>query len=151
MTLVNSDFKELLNIFNVNHVRYLVIGGYAVLRYTEPRYTKDMDLWIGVDAANASAVFRSLREFGAPLAGITEVDFSDDSLYYQMGNPPSRIDILMSIPGVDFEDAWTRREIVEFDGISAAFIARSDLIRSKIASGRPQDLIDADALARIEE
>jgi len=148
---VNSDFKELLNIFNENHVRYLVIGGYAVLRYTEPRYTKDIDLWIGVDASNASAVFRSLRQFGAPLAGITEKDFSDDSLYYQMGNPPSRIDILMSIPGVDFEEAWSRREIAEFDGITAVFIAKDDLIRSKIASGRPQDLIDADALAQSNE
>ncbi len=66
---VNSDFSDLLRLFNDNHVEYLVIGGYAFIQYAEPRYTKDLDLWVGTGAANAAAVFRALREFGAPLMG----------------------------------------------------------------------------------
>ena len=79
---VNSDFAELLKLLGDNHVRYLVIGGYAVVQYAEPRYTKDLDLWISADEANARSVYKALREFGAPLAGLTEKDFSEEGYYY---------------------------------------------------------------------
>ena len=148
---MNSEFKELLRLFNENHVRYLIIGGYAVLRYTEPRYTKDIDFWISVDRANAASVFLALRQFGAPLAGLTEEDFTDEGSYYQMGFPPARVDILMSIPGVDFEAAWARRETADFGGVPAFFIGKDDLILAKRAAGRPQDLIDADALEKAKD
>ncbi len=68
---VNSDFSDLLRLFNKYGVRYLVIGGYAVIQYAEPCYTKDLDLWISTDQVNAQAVYRALREFGAPLAGFS--------------------------------------------------------------------------------
>jgi hypothetical protein len=84
---MNSDFKELLKVFNTNGVKYLVVGGYAVIEYTEPRYTKDLDIWISTEKENAAAVFRSLREFGAPLSGILEEDFANEELFYQMGRP----------------------------------------------------------------
>ena len=121
---MSSDFKELLKIFNDNGVRYLVIGGYAVLRYSEPRFTKDLDLWISVDAANATAVFRSLRQFGAPLVGTTENDFAEEGFFYQLGIPPARDDILMSIPGIEFEQAWVCRETADFDCVAARFISK---------------------------
>ena len=123
---VNSDFSDLLRIINDNRVRYLVIGGYAVVQYAEPRYTKDLDLWISTDPANASAVFRSLRQFGAPLAELTENDFAEEGYFFQMGIPPVRVDVLMGIPGVDFEEAWQRRMQVDFDGLAVAFISRED-------------------------
>jgi len=145
---VNSDFSDLLSLFNDHHVKYLVIGGYAVIRYTEPRYTKDLDLFVATDAENARAVFAALREFGAPLAGLTEKDFAEDGYFYQMGGPPSRVDIMMGVPGVVFPDAWERREEVELGGLRVPFISRRDLITSKDAAGRPQDVIDADALRR---
>ena len=68
---VNSDFTDLLRLFNANNVRYLIIGGYAVIQYAEPRYTKDLDVWISTDISNAQAVYRALKEFGAPLVELT--------------------------------------------------------------------------------
>ena len=144
---VNSDFSDLLKLFNDNRVKYLVIGGYAVIQYAEPRFTKDLDLWVGTEPANATAIYKALKEFGAPLAGLTEADFSEDGYFYQMGTPPVRVDILMGIPGGDFDHAWQNRNEVDFDGLNVPFISRQDLITIKKASGRPQDLIDAKTLS----
>lgn len=143
---VNSDFSDLLKLFNANNVRYLVIGGYAVIQYAEPRFTKDLDLWISTDAANATAVFQALKAFGAPLVGMSEADFAEEGYFYQMGVPPVRVDVLMGIPGVQFESAWEQRSTVDFDGVLVHFISKQDLITAKRAAGRPQDLIDADLL-----
>ena len=101
MIFVNSDFNDLLRLFNDNHVRYLVIGGYAVIQYAEPRLTMDLELWISTDTDNAASIFKALKIFGAPLAGLTEADFSEEGYFYQMGVPPLRVDILMGIPGGD--------------------------------------------------
>jgi hypothetical protein len=148
---VNSDFSDLLKLFNANQVKYLVIGGYALVQYAEPRYTKDLDLWISADVTNAQAVYRALREFGAPLADLTAADFAEEGYFYQMGVPPVRVDILMGIPGVVFAKAWPRRTEVDFDGLLVPFIAREDLIVAKRAAGRPQDLLDVKLLARSED
>ena len=75
---LNSDFSDLLKRFNANSVEYLAIGGYALIQYAEPRYTKDLGLWISTDPENASAVYLSLQQFGAPLDGLTQSDFSED-------------------------------------------------------------------------
>jgi hypothetical protein len=88
---VNSDFTDLLKLFNANHVRYLIIGGYAVIQYAEPRYTKDLDVWISTDIANAQAIYKALKEFGAPLVDLTAADFSEEGYFYQMGIPPMRV------------------------------------------------------------
>ncbi len=93
-------------------------------------------------------VYKALKEFGAPLAGMSEADFAEEGYFYQMGRPPMRVDILMGIPGVEFETAWQGRIEVDFDGLSVKFISREDLIAAKKASGRPQDLIDADLLSQ---
>ncbi len=146
---VNSDFTDLLKIFNDNNVRYLVIGGYAVIQYAEPRYTKDLDLWISTDTTNAASIYKALQEFGAPLANLTVEDFAEEGYFYQMGVPPVRVDILMGIPGVAFELAWQKRVEVDFDGLTVSFIAKKDLISAKLAAGRPQDLIDAKMLSKM--
>lgn len=145
---VNSDFSDLLRIFNDNHVRYLVIGGYAVIQYAEPRFTKDLDVWISTDAANAASVYKALKEFGAPLTGLMANDFSEEGYFFQMGVPPVRVDVLMGIPGTNFEECWKRRVVVDFDGLKVNFISKQDLIAAKRASGRPQDLLDADSLEK---
>jgi hypothetical protein len=144
--LTSSEFRELLSIFSDHKVRFLIVGGYAVMKYSEPRFTKDLDLWIAIDQDNASAVYESLKEFGAPLSGLTVEDFTDTSSFYQMGRAPLRIDILMSIPGVEFEAAWLKREVMMLDTVALPFISREDLIKAKQASGRPQDLLDMEAL-----
>ncbi|MBI2757483.1 MAG: nucleotidyltransferase [Chloroflexi bacterium] len=145
---VNSDFSDLLRIFNDRNVKYLVIGGYAVVQYAEPRFTKDLDLLISTDTANADAVYNALREFGAPLTGLTPKDFSEEGFFFQMGVPPVRVDVLMGIPGIKFDDCWNRRIEVDFDGLKVVFISKEDLIASKRAAGRPQDLVDADLLSQ---
>ena len=149
--LTSPDFKELLNTLEKHRVRYLVVGGYAVMKYTEPRFTKDLDLWISTDEENSKAVFSALKEFGAPLKGLTPHDFTERGYFYQMGNPPFRLDIMMSIPGVEFETAWEHREEVLLEGLTIPFISRVDLIRAKDASGRAQDLLDAENLRKAEQ
>jgi hypothetical protein len=148
--LTSPDYKELLNTLEKHRVRYLVVGGYAVMKYTEPRFTKDLDLWISTDEENSKAVFSALKEFGAPLKGLTPHDFTERGYFYQMGNSPFRLDIMMSIPGVEFETAWEHREEVLLEGLTLPFISRADLITAKDASGRAQDLLDAENLRKAD-
>ena len=143
---MNSDIEELLNIFSENGVRYLIVGGHAVMLYTEPRYTKDLDVWIDASAENARAVYRSLLVFGAPLAGLTAEDFAEEGSFYQMGIPPVRVDILMSLDAVTFAEAWPNRQQSKLGNAEAWFIGRGELIRNKRAVGRHIDLHDAELL-----
>jgi len=142
------DFRELLSLFRSNSVRFLVVGGYAVMRYSEPRYTKDLDLWVSADPRNAQSVFAALKAFGAPLQGLTPEDFAHEGYFYQMGAPPLRVDIIMSIAGMKFDEVWQRREDTTVEGVVIPFISKTDLIRSKEAAGRPQDLIDVQNLKK---
>ncbi len=146
--LESADFKELLSLFGKHKVRYLIIGGYAVMRYSEPRFTKDLDILIATDRENAEAVYAALKEFGAPLEDLSPKDFSREGYFYQMGRAPLRVDIMMSIPGIVFEEAWGNRDDFLLENLKIPFISRADLIRSKEASGGPQDLIDAENLKK---
>ena len=149
--LTNPDFRELLKIFEKHNVRYLIVGGYAVMKYSEPRFTKDLDIFIATDQNNAEGVFSALKEFGAPLENLSIDDFAQKGYFYQMGRPPLRIDIMMSIPGIEFDEAWKNREVVQIDDFKILFISRSDLIQAKEVSGRPQDTIDVEKLKKAEE
>lgn len=142
---MNQDFRELLKIFNEHAVKYLIVGGYAVMKYSEPRFTKDLDIWIEASPENAKNVFQALKSFGSPLEGLTENDFAEDG-FYQMGRPPVRVDVLMSISGVEFQKAWKNKVETDFDGVSAYFIGLDDLIQNKKASGRLQDLADVEKM-----
>ncbi len=149
--LTSPDFRELLKIFKKHKIRYLVVGGYAVMKYSEPRFTKDLDLFIATDQENATGVYAALKEFGAPLENLTSKDFTQKGYFYQMGRPPVRVDIMMSIPGIEFDEAWEKREVVKLDDLEIFFISRSDLIRAKEASARPQDKIDIAKLKEAEQ
>ena len=146
--LTSPDFKELLSLFKSYDVRYLIVGGYAVMRYAEPRFTKDLDVLIAVDESNARAVYTALAEFGAPLHDLSPKDFAQEGYFYQMGSPPLRVDVLMSIPGVDFAEAWGNRETITVAGTDMHFISKVDLIEAKRAAGRPRDLLDLENLER---
>ena len=122
---MSSDFSDLLKLFKSGRVRYVIVGGHAVMKYTEPRFTKDLDIWIEASPKNARAVFKALRTFGAPLANLAEADFAKEGFFYQIGRPPSRVDILMSIEGVRFADAWPNRVKTEFEGVSAYVISET--------------------------
>lgn len=148
----NSNFVDLLRVFNEEEVKYLVVGGYAFMFYSNPRFTKDLDIWVEASQENSVRVFRALARFGAPLRGLTAADFAEPEKFYQLGIAPNRIDVLTSITGLEFEDTWQRRQASEFGGTTAWFISREDLIRNKRAVGRRQDLIDADLLeGKLEE
>lgn len=144
-----QDFKELLFELNAHKVKYLVVGGQAVIHYAQPRTTKDLDILIQTTPKNAAAAFQALRAFGAPLRDLTPADFSKDGSLFAMGNPPVRIDIMSGMKGPTFATAWKNRAEVVVDsdmGLTAHFISREDLIVAKLAAGRLQDLADVDAL-----
>lgn len=148
-----QDFKELLLSLNAHNVKYLVVGGYAVSFHAQPRFTKDLDLFIKADAVNAKAVFAALAGFGTPLADITPDDLTNPAKFFRLGNEPVAIDILPCIDGVDFDAAWERRvqgAVDEQSGLTAFFISKSDLIASKLAAGRMRDLADVEEIREAE-
>lgn len=143
---MNSDFSDLLLALNEEAVEYLIVGGYAVIKYTEPRFTKDIDIWVNATTENAERVMRALVKFGAPLSGVSKEDFTDPEAFYQIGVSPMRIDIIMGVDGLEFVDCWPRRKKASWDEIETNFISIHDLMINKEKAGRPQDLIDIENL-----
>jgi hypothetical protein len=112
---------------NAAGIRYLIVGGYAVMVHTEPRYTKDLDIWTDPEIGNARALLKALTEFGAPLQNVRETDFVEPEVFFQIGMDPVRIDIMTSVTGLEFAAAWDRKIIVDFGGEAAPVICREDL------------------------
>jgi hypothetical protein len=149
-----QDYKDLLSAFHAHGVKYLIVGGYAVIFHAQPRATKDIDLFIQADPANALATYEALADFGVPLGDTRPEDFTDRGNFFRFGYDPRCVDILPDIPGVDFEAAWERRVEGVIDpqsGLKAFFISAPDLIAAKLAAGRPQDIADAAALREAAE
>jgi len=140
----SPHYRDLLRVFNDLEVEYLVVGGYAVMKYTEPRFTKDLDVWVRNSAENSLRLYRALGAFGAPLAndGVTPDTFTGANVVYQIGLAPVRIDIMTHITGLEFSDAWPNRVGGTFSGVPVNFISLDDLIANKRAAGRTTDLAD---------
>jgi hypothetical protein len=145
---VNQDFAEMLAALSAAGADYLVIGAHAVGVYATPRATGDLDIWVRPTPENAERVWGALETFGAPLHELTLGDLTADDVVFQIGIAPSRIDILTTIGGVEFADAWPRRTVVALWGTNVPVIGREDLIASKRAVARPRDLADLAALER---
>jgi hypothetical protein len=145
---VNRDFRDLLAAFLEAGVRFLVVGAHALAVHGVPRATGDLDVWIAPDIENADRAWQALLAFGAPLEsmGITRGDLGRPDQVVQVGLPPRRIDILTSISGVAFQDAWPERVTHDADGLAVPFLGRAALVRNKRASGRAKDLADLEAL-----
>jgi hypothetical protein len=148
--MLTSDFKEFAELLNSNQVDYLVVGGYALAAYGHPRYTGDLDLWIGTNAVNAVRVLNALAQFGFGSRGIQRQNLVVPNRVIQMGFPPSRIDLLTSIDGFDFSECSERRMTVALDGVLLNFISVDDFKINKRAVGRHQDLADVDALEALK-
>ncbi len=148
---MNQDFKDLLAAFIDERVRFLIIGGYAVIKHTEPRYTKDLDIWVSPELENAERVYRSLIEFGAPLGDLTPADFSKEGYFFTMGLAPGRIDIIFDLKELNFDECWERRVDARLSELEIFYISRDDLIRNKEAVGRLQDLADAEKLRETDD
>ena len=144
--ILNPDFKEFFQLLNDNDVRYLIIGGYAVAYHGYPRYTKDIDVWIWVNTENAERLVKTLKDFGFESLGLETRDFLETDTIVQLGYAPNRIDLIMGVPGVEFEECFSTREEEEIEGIKLNFINLENLKKSKKASGRLQDLADIENL-----
>ena len=144
--VLSPDFKEFLQSLNDNQVRYLVAGGYAVAFHGYPRYTKDLDIWIELERANAERLVTALDQFGFASLELTAEDFLEPGTIIQLGYPPNRIDLLTTLTGVDFAACFESRMVIHIDDIVVNFIDRDNLRRNKQAAGRPQDLADLDNL-----
>lgn len=146
-----KDQRALLSAFNEHGVKYLVVGGQAVIAYGVPRLTKDLDVLIRADAANSEAVYRALASFGAPLSSMSAADFRDSpETVFQFGVEPNRVDILQSIPGVEFDEHGRRGLILRSMTLLWRTFDREQLIQNKLACGRLQDLADAEQLQKMK-
>jgi len=141
----NPDFEDLLAALHAQNVQFLVVGAHALAAHGVPRATGDLDVWVRPEEANAGRVVAALNAFGAPLPahGITARDFSTPGLVYQLGLPPRRIDLLTQLSGLEFDEAWPGRVVLEVAGEPVPFLGREALLKNKRATGRPKDLADA--------
>lgn len=138
----NDDLIDLLHALNTEGAKYLVVGGYAFAFHGKVRATKDVDIFIGTEPENANRVWRALAAFGAPLAELRAEDLTRPEIFFIMGRAPNQIDVITTIDGVSFEEAWENRISATYGDESVNYISKEDLIRNKDAAARPQDLAD---------
>ncbi len=148
MEILDKDFVEFIECCVNREVKFLVVGGYALAAHGHPRATKDLDVWVLIEPANADRILAALADFGMDSVGLTQSDFLEPGVIVQLGYPPVRIDLLTSASGVTFEDCWDRRITIGVGSVEAGFMSHADLIVNKRASGRPQDLVDIEVLER---
>ena len=143
---VNPDFRDLFAAVNGEGAEFLIVGAHALAIHGAPRFTKDLDVWVCPTEGNARKVFRALQTFGAPLENLSVVDLHTHDVMFQIGIAPNRIDLLTSIDGVEFDESWAHRIEHRYGDQPVWIIGKADLIQNKVATGRPQDLVDVTSL-----
>lgn len=146
--MLNSDYRDMLQVLLDNGVKFLLVGAYAMGVHGYPRATGDIDIWVEPSADNSFRVYQALMEFGAPLHEVDETTFVKPGIVFQIGIAPRRIDLISSISGVAFDEAYRQRQTVEIDGLPVPILSCDDLIRNKRATGRDKDRLDAERLER---
>lgn len=141
-----ADFSDFLKLCLENEVRFMVIGGYAVIHHSRPRYTGDLDLWIDSSLDNAQRVVAVLTDFGFPNDTVSTEMITDVKNIIRMGFEPMRLELFTRIPGVEFNSCYERRILVKIGRMMVPFISLEDLKINKRASGRPKDLQDLEEL-----
>ena len=144
--MLNRDFKEFVELLAANSVEYLVVGGYALAAHGHPRYTGDLDLWVGNEPANIRQLMSALDAFGFGSLGLKASDFAAPDAVVQLGYPPGRIDLLTGIDGVQFTQCYPRRQNVSIAGVVLPIIHLDDFKTNKRAAARPRDLSDLASL-----
>ncbi|MHB8206573.1 nucleotidyltransferase [Mucilaginibacter sp.] len=150
MTL-DKDFEDFVFLLNKYDVNYMIIGGYALAFHGRPRHTGDLDIWIDISEENAQKMFSAINEFGLESLGLTTEDFLEKGIITQIGYPPLRIDILNEIDGVEFNEAYQNKLIIDIDGLPISYISLDDLIKNKQVSGRQRDLSDVSELNKLKK
>jgi hypothetical protein len=145
---LSKDLREFVASLNSNEVEYVVVGAFAVAHHGYPRYTAALDLLVRSEEQNALRILRALREFGFGPLGISKEDLLSSGTVIQLGVKPNRVDILSSISGISFDEAWATRREGNLEGVPTQFIGREALIRDKRATGRSKDLGDAEELSK---
>jgi hypothetical protein len=145
---LTKDSREFIACLRSNEVEFLIVGALAVSWHGFPRYSGDIDFFVRPGRENALRVMAALEEFGFGSLGITLEELSAENRVIQLGVEPNRIDLMTSISGISFEEAWGSRVSAALDGVEVDLIGREALIRNKLASGRSKDLIDVDELTR---
>lgn len=147
----NRDFQDLLSGFLAAEVRFLLVGSYALAFHGHVRATKDIDVWIETSPANAAGAFGALTAFGAALSELTPEDLQDPKTVFQIDVAPRRIDIVCSVGGLEFKDAWSTRATLRLGKLAVPVVGFDELVRNKRATGRLQDLADIEALLRLHK
>ncbi len=145
---LNKDLREFVELLNSHGVEYLIVGAFAVAWHGYPRFTADIDFFVRSTKANADVVVQVLTDFGFQSLQITRDDLNSPNKVVQLGAKPNRIDLITSITGLDFDQAWMNRVQGSLDGIPVSYISLEDLIRNKEATGRAKDLGDAEELKK---
>ena len=146
--ILNSDYRDILHILSERKVKFILVGAYAMAAHGYPRSTMDIDIWIMPDPQNANMVLKALEDFGAPINNLSADDLQKEDLIFQIGVAPRRIDIITSVDGLKFEDAFFRSQLVEIDAVPVHILSVSDLIINKRSTGRLKDLADAEILEK---
>ena len=146
--MAERDFVELLRLFNKHHVRYCIVGAYAVAFHARPRYTKDLDILVEPSLKNGERIVNALKTFGFGSLKLTAEDFAQPGRFIQLGYEPLRVDLLTSFEGFTFEQVWRHRALGRYGNVRTCFIGRDELIRNKELSGRRQDQADLERLRR---
>lgn len=145
---LSPDYEDLFKQLNAAKIKYLVVGAHAVMHYTEPRFTKDIDIWIPPQLNDVKNIYKALKEFRAPLHNINPEDFKDEKLIFQIGVAPVRIDILFGVPGITAQTAWSNRKKSRYGRTSINILGLKELIKAKKAIARPQDKLDIQRLLK---
>lgn len=149
---LDKDFKEFVELLNVNKVEYLIVGGYSVAHHGFPRYTGDFDVWINPTEDNSVKMMDVLDQFGFGSLGINREDFLHPDKIVQFGVEPLRIDVITAVDGIGkFSEAYHNRDRARYDQLKINFIGYQDLIKNKKASGRLQDQRDVQELEKIRQ
>jgi hypothetical protein len=146
--MLDKDLRALLELFRSHGVEFLVTGGHAVAFHGRPRLTEDLDLFVRPDAENGQRIVDALKAFGFGSLELSAEDFTADDRVIQLGRAPNRVDLLTRLYGVEFSEAWTHRVPARLGDIEVSMISREHLIRNKRATGRTQDIADAEFLER---
>jgi hypothetical protein len=143
------DFRELLALFNAHHVEYLIVGGYALAFHGAPRFTGDLDIFVKPDAINAQQILSALEAFGFASVGLIPSDFEALNQVVQLGVPPVRIDLITSMSGVSWDEAWAGRVAGHYGDMPVHYIGREQFVANKRATGRTKDVADLEVLGEI--